>query len=99
MGLVTAIPNRVVLGPVLQSIPAWLWHIITNLIPVKLPWIFSEAPLKINRAPGNIQGNLDMYAITFTVHLSHVHLTQIHQAIRCIIVTSQDLYYEWPTGS
>ena len=27
-------------------------------IPVKLPWIFPGAPLKINGAPGNIQGNL-----------------------------------------
>ena len=27
-------------------------------IPVKLPWIFPAAPLKINGAPGNIQGNL-----------------------------------------
>ena len=25
----------------------------------KSPWIVPEAPLKINRAPGNIQGNLD----------------------------------------
>ena len=29
-----------------------------NPIPVKLPWIFPGAPLKINGAPGNIQGNL-----------------------------------------
>ena len=28
-------------------------------IPVKLPWIFPGAPLKINGAPGNIQGNDD----------------------------------------
>ena len=27
-------------------------------IPVKLPWIFPGAPLKINRVPGNIQGHL-----------------------------------------
>ena len=28
------------------------------IIPVKIPWIFPGAPLKINGAPGNIQGNL-----------------------------------------
>ena len=31
---------------------------------VKLPWIFPRAPLKINGAPGNIQGNLTgMYLV------------------------------------
>ena len=29
-----------------------------GIIAVKLPWIFPGAPLKINGAPGNIQGNL-----------------------------------------
>ena len=28
---------------------------------MKLPWIFPGAPLKVNGAPGNIQGNLDGY--------------------------------------
>ena len=27
-------------------------------IPVKLPWIFPGAPLKVNGVPGNIQGNV-----------------------------------------
>ena len=30
-------------------------------IPVKSPWIFPGAPLKVNGPPGNIQGNLDRY--------------------------------------
>ena len=45
------------------------WCLITDLlsirpletnysIPAKLPWIFPGAPLKINGASGNIQGNL-----------------------------------------
>ena len=28
---------------------------------VKSPWIFPSAPLMFNRAPGNIQDNLDKY--------------------------------------
>ena len=31
----------------------------TQAIPVKLPWIFTGAPLIFNGAPGNIQGSLD----------------------------------------
>ena len=31
---------------------------ISKCIPVKLPWIFPGAPLKINGAPGNIRSNL-----------------------------------------
>ena len=29
-----------------------------KILPVQLPWIFSGAPLKVNGASGNIQGNL-----------------------------------------
>ena len=32
--------------------------------PVKLPWIFPRAPLTFRGALGNIQGNLDRYALT-----------------------------------
>ena len=42
----------------------WLEQRYKNTIPVKLPWIFPGAPLKVNEAPGNIQGNL-----TGTKHL------------------------------
>ena len=33
----------------------------SNIIPVKLPWIFPGAPLIFSGASGNIQGNVDKY--------------------------------------
>ena len=36
-------------------------------IPVKLLWIFLEAPLIFNGVLGNTQGNLDRYALTLNV--------------------------------
>ena len=34
-----------------------LWSACSRCKPIELPWIFPGAPLKINGAPGNIQGN------------------------------------------
>ena len=47
-------------GPVWNSITmtSYKHHGVSNHIPVKLPRIFLGAPLKVNGAPGNIQGNL-----------------------------------------
>ena len=34
---------------------------------VKLPWIYSRAPLTLNAVPGNIQGNLNRYCQTSNI--------------------------------
>ena len=42
-----------------------------NSITVKLPWIFPEAPLKFNGAPGNIQDNINRNRFVMYMVLTH----------------------------
>ena len=64
-----------------------LWNRCWNLAIIlyrmhtfKLPWIFPGAPLRINGAPGNIQGNLTgVRVILFSLVLSQFRFTGLCQ--------------------
>ena len=60
-------------------------HVIEgDNIPVKLPWIFPGAPLKINGASGNIQGNLT------SIRSAHTTIVCKQFKVNCNMMTSSN---------
>ena len=59
---------------------------------VKLPWILLGAPLKVNGAPRNIQGNLTGIVLYSTSHCTEKNMPEFYVAIFLCLRGTQSMY-------